>query len=82
MFYCPPLFILFLIIIIIVVDLLIISSSTGNTPKSGTLSIYGIPNWNNKWAMLVDTMVTSIATIDIFRLSAQQRLYRRHLSAT
>ena len=44
----------------------------GNTPKSGTLSIYGIPNWNNKWAMLVDTMVTSIATIDIFRLSAQQ----------
>ena len=54
----------------------------GNTPKSGTLSIYGIPNWNNKWAMLVDTMVTSIATIDIFRLSAQQRLYRRHLSAT
>ena len=78
MFYCPPLFILFLIIIIIIVDLLI----TGNTPKSGTLSIYGIPNWNNKWAMLVDTMVTSIATIDIFRLSAQQRLYRRHLSAT
>ena len=81
MFYCPPLFILFLIIII-VVDHLIISSSMGNTPKSGTLSIYGIPNWNNKWAMLVDTMVTSIATIDIFRLSAQQRLYRRHLSAT
>ena len=78
MFYCPPLFILFLIIIIIIVDLLI----TGNTPKSGTLSISGIPNWNNKWAMLVDTMVASIATIDIFRLSAQQRLYRRHLSAT
>ena len=68
MFYCPPLFILLLIIIIIVVDLHIISTSMGNTPKSGTLSIYGIPNCNNKWAMLVDTMVASIATIDIFRL--------------